>query len=299
MTAASVGSIIRFPSSSLVYPRNQLWFICTFPAWYLNCNPSLTFCDKLSDSCCASEAIMIRSSTPFVSIVLMFSFSKNTPISEHSAFWCILGSYSKKAFPWDNACMFSFLAIIISISIFYIKGINTHINFPFDYYTVTLFHLGLFASDIPTFLLFLTLTSFNFSGLFANPILAFHLPPTEILSIQIMNPILPGEAISNKEFVLDIQIFLNNNTYLNLELQIENERNWPSFALTTSSLRKSEAAFCDLKPSVICSFRISPTYRISYPYRPKLFTIFRNSGQPANASNTLFLLSPRFRRPTQ
>lgn len=48
-----------------------------------------------------------------------------------------------------------------------------------------------------------------------------HLPPTEILSIQIMNPILPGEAISNKEFVLDIQIFLNNNTYLNLELQVE------------------------------------------------------------------------------
>ena len=36
-----------------------------------------------------------------------------------------------------------------------------------------------------------------------------------------MNPILPGEAISNKEFVLDIQIFLNNNTYLNLELQVE------------------------------------------------------------------------------
>lgn len=59
-----------------------------------------------------------------------------------------------------------------------------------------------------------------------------HLPPAEILSIQIMNPILPGEAISNKEFVLDIQIFLNNNTYLNLELQVENERNWPDRSLS-------------------------------------------------------------------
>ena len=59
-----------------------------------------------------------------------------------------------------------------------------------------------------------------------------HLPPAEILSIQIMNPILPGEAISNKEFVLDIQIFLNNNTYLNLELQVENEENWPDRSLS-------------------------------------------------------------------
>ncbi len=59
-----------------------------------------------------------------------------------------------------------------------------------------------------------------------------HLPPAEILSIQIMNPILPGEAISNKEFVLDIQIFLNNNTYLNLELQVENEGNWPDRSLS-------------------------------------------------------------------
>ena len=59
-----------------------------------------------------------------------------------------------------------------------------------------------------------------------------HLPPAEILSIQIMNPILPGEAISNKEFVLDIQIFLNNNTYLNLELQVENEGNWPDHSLS-------------------------------------------------------------------
>lgn len=59
-----------------------------------------------------------------------------------------------------------------------------------------------------------------------------HLPPAEILSIQIMNPILPGEAISNKEFVLDIQIFPNNNTYLNLELQVENEGNWPDRSLS-------------------------------------------------------------------
>ena len=59
-----------------------------------------------------------------------------------------------------------------------------------------------------------------------------HLPPDEIQSIQIMNPVLPGESISSKEFILDIQIFLNNNTYLNLELQVENEGNWPDRSLS-------------------------------------------------------------------
>jgi len=65
-----------------------------------------------------------------------------------------------------------------------------------------------------------------------------HLPPDEIQSIQIMNPVLPGESISSKEFILDIQIFLNNNTYLNLELQVENEGELarPFFKLSLSKL---------------------------------------------------------------
>ena len=34
-----------------------------------------------------------------------------------------------------------------------------------------------------------------------------HLPSDEIQSIQIMNPVLPGESVSNKEFILDYDLF--------------------------------------------------------------------------------------------
>ena len=42
--------------------------------------PRRTFADRDSDSCCASAAMMVISTSPLASSVLMFSFSKNTAI---------------------------------------------------------------------------------------------------------------------------------------------------------------------------------------------------------------------------
>ena len=58
-----------------------------------------------------------------------------------------------------------------------------------------------------------------------------HLRQDEILEVRILNPILPCERIDYKEFILDIYILLNNKTSINLELQIENEGNWPNRSL--------------------------------------------------------------------
>ena len=58
-----------------------------------------------------------------------------------------------------------------------------------------------------------------------------HLRQDEILDVRILNPILPGKAIDYKEFILDIYVLLNNNTSINLELQIENEGNWSNRSL--------------------------------------------------------------------
>ena len=49
-----------------------------------------------------------------------------------------------------------------------------------------------------------------------------HLDQSEIKSTKIKNPIKLGEQIDNKTFVLDIQVDLNNDTNLNLELQVVN-----------------------------------------------------------------------------
>lgn len=51
--------------------------------------------------------------------------------------------------------------------------------------------------------------------------------PEEILSAEIMNPIVIGEAIQDKEFRLDIKAVLNNYQQINLEMQVVNYHDWP------------------------------------------------------------------------
>lgn len=53
-----------------------------------------------------------------------------------------------------------------------------------------------------------------------------HLAESEVTSVVITNPIVLGETIDTKEFRLDIHLLLNNNTQINLEMQIANRLNW-------------------------------------------------------------------------
>lgn len=54
-----------------------------------------------------------------------------------------------------------------------------------------------------------------------------HLPPREIQTATIQNPISLGKSIDAKTIILDIKVLLNQNTILNLELQVINQHNWP------------------------------------------------------------------------
>ena len=59
-----------------------------------------------------------------------------------------------------------------------------------------------------------------------------HLRQEQIVSVKIENPIELGKAIDNKNFVLDIRVTLNNNTSLNLEMQVSNHGNWTDRSLS-------------------------------------------------------------------
>ena len=59
-----------------------------------------------------------------------------------------------------------------------------------------------------------------------------HLKEDEIKSVQITNPIKLGEDIDDKTFVLDVNVLLNDNTIVNLEMQMQNERNWEERSLS-------------------------------------------------------------------
>ncbi len=58
------------------------------------------------------------------------------------------------------------------------------------------------------------------------------IPVEEITEARIENPIVLGEQIDNKTFILDVLISLNNKKRINIELQVINEHNWVDRSLT-------------------------------------------------------------------
>lgn len=58
-----------------------------------------------------------------------------------------------------------------------------------------------------------------------------HLSPDEVKSVKITNPIVLGNALDEKTFILDIRALLNDFTILNLEMQVLNEHNWSDRSL--------------------------------------------------------------------
>ena len=53
----------------------------------------------------------------------------------------------------------------------------------------------------------------------------------QICSVEILNPIILGQNITAKDFILDVRVLLNNNTQVNLEMQVLNHGNWPERSL--------------------------------------------------------------------
>ncbi|MCR5197015.1 MAG: Rpn family recombination-promoting nuclease/putative transposase [Pseudobutyrivibrio sp.] len=58
-----------------------------------------------------------------------------------------------------------------------------------------------------------------------------HLRADEIDSTEITNSIVLGESFTEKTFMLDVIINLNNNKIINLEMQVINNKNWPERSL--------------------------------------------------------------------
>ncbi len=59
-----------------------------------------------------------------------------------------------------------------------------------------------------------------------------HLQDDEIIDINIKNTIIPGKSITDKEYRMDIVAILNNNTSIDLEMQLCNWDDWPERSLS-------------------------------------------------------------------
>lgn len=85
-----------------------------------------------------------------------------------------------------------------------------------------------------------------------------HLEPGDIMSIEITNPILPGESYDAKEFILDVEVVLNNDMLINLEMQVVNEQNWPERSLSYLCRRFDQLShgqdYAECRPAVHIGF---------------------------------------------
>lgn len=85
-----------------------------------------------------------------------------------------------------------------------------------------------------------------------------HLAESEVISVEIINPIILGDSIKDKEFRLDINVILNNHTLINLEMQIANKLNWKNrsvmYLCRSFDQLNHGQNYLDAKPAIHISF---------------------------------------------
>jgi len=102
-----------------------------------------------------------------------------------------------------------------------------------------------------------------------------HLCPERIYSIEVTNPILLGKRISSKTFILDIRIILNDNTLINLEMQVVKFDHWPERSLgylcrSYDSLNKGES-YDNTKPAIHIGLLDHPLF----PEYPEFHAVYK------------------------
>ena len=102
-----------------------------------------------------------------------------------------------------------------------------------------------------------------------------HLDAGDIESVRVENPILIGRAVSSKEYVLDILVSLNNHEMINMEMQVEDLKNW-----TERSLAYTCREFGRLNHGEDYS-KVRPVYHIGFldytlfPEHPEFYARYR------------------------
>ncbi|MCH5250097.1 MAG: Rpn family recombination-promoting nuclease/putative transposase [Lachnospiraceae bacterium] len=85
-----------------------------------------------------------------------------------------------------------------------------------------------------------------------------HLEESDVQSVRITNTEILGDALEDKEMRLDVNVTLNDNTFINLEMQVVNELNWPDRSITYLSRSVDQLShgqeYSELKPVIHIGF---------------------------------------------
>ena len=93
--------------------------------------------------------------------------------------------------------------------------------------------------------------------------------------IVVQNPIELGEAIDDKTFILDINVLLNNNTIINLEMQVLDLKDWPERSLSYLARSYDNVAKGDEYINVKPVYHIGFLNYTIFPEYPEFFAKYR------------------------
>ena len=97
----------------------------------------------------------------------------------------------------------------------------------------------------------------------------------EVQDIVVQNPIELGEAIDDKTFILDIHVLLNNNTIINLEIQVLDLKDWPERSLSYLARSYDNVAKGDEYINVKPVYHIGFLNYTLFPEYPEFFAKYQ------------------------
>ena len=97
----------------------------------------------------------------------------------------------------------------------------------------------------------------------------------DVQDIVVQNPIEFGEAIDDKTFILDINVLLNNNTIINLEMQVLDLKDWPERSLSYLARSYDNVAKGDEYINVKPVYHIGFLNYTLFPEYPEFFSKYR------------------------
>ena len=97
----------------------------------------------------------------------------------------------------------------------------------------------------------------------------------EVLDLVVQNPIELGESIDDKTFILDINVLLNNNTIINLEMQVLDLKDWPERSLSYLARNYDNVVKGDEYINVKPVYHIGFLNYTLFPEYPEFFAKYR------------------------
>ncbi|MCQ2080322.1 MAG: Rpn family recombination-promoting nuclease/putative transposase [Lachnospiraceae bacterium] len=102
----------------------------------------------------------------------------------------------------------------------------------------------------------------------------------EITDIVILNPIEPGNDITEKDCILDIKLELNNSSIVNIEIQSRYQDFWPERSITylcrNFNQLKSGESYSSIKPCIQIGILNNDLFKENDPrYSPKFLSVYR------------------------